>query len=133
MGKMYKTTKGQTIDMDALRLASEKSTAVGNMGVNGRGDKLGRGGKVKETVAKQTRAYHKATPKVSKKISIKEDLGTKVEEAKEELESITENMPVKEKPKAKKKEVKTISKTKEVELEDGSIQIVEDSDETPTT
>ena len=126
MGKMYRTSKGQMVDMDALRLASEKSTAVGNMGVNGRGDKLGRGGKITEPVAKQTRAYHKATPKVTKNVSIKEDLGKKVEESKEELEQMTQNMPKKEKAKkAKKKEVKTISKTKEIELEDSSIQIVD--------
>ena len=132
MGKMYKTSKGQMVDMDALRITSEQSTAVGNMGVNGRGDRLGRGGKVKETVEKQTRAYHKSNPKVTKTVSIKEDLATKVVESKEELEEISENMP-KHTSKAKvKKEVKTISKTKEIELEDGSIQIVEDNDETST-
>ena len=138
MGKMYKTSKGQLVDMDALRITSEKSTAVGNMDVNGRGDKLGRGGEVTDTVAKQTRAYHRATPKVTKNVSIKEDLAAVVEMPKEGLESIEENMPApKTKAKAKKvvkKDVKTISKTKEVELEDGSIQIIEgDDDETPTT
>ena len=132
MGKMYKTSKGQTIDMDALRVASENTTAVGNMGVNGRGDKLGRGGKVTETVAKQTRAYHRATPKVTKTVSIKEDIAkTVIDEPQAKLEDIAENMPA---PKTKKKtKVKTISKTKEIELDDGSIQIVEDNDETAST
>jgi len=122
MGKMHRTSKGQMIDMDALRLASEKSTAVGNMGVNGRGDKLARGGRVDEPVEKQTRAYHRQNPKTKpKQISIKEDVSA-TEDV--ELEDIKQNMP-KEKPKAKTKK-KTISKSKEVELEDGSIQIVDD-------
>lgn len=127
---MYKTSKGQMVDMDALRLASEKSVAIGNMGVNGRGDRLARGGKVKETVEVQTRAYHRATPKVTKTVSIKEDLVKKeTSKAKEELEDIKENMPEeKPKQKAKKKDVKTISKSKEVELEDGSIKIVEEDE-----
>jgi hypothetical protein len=121
MGKMYRTSKGQMIDMDALRLSSEKSPAVGNMNTNGRGDKLGRGGKTEATVEQQTRAYYKHNPKAQpKKVSIKED----VDESTEEIESIKENMP-EEKPKAKTKKKKIISKKQEVELEDGSIQIVE--------
>jgi len=127
MGKMYRTSKGQMVDMDALRIANDKSPAVGNMGVNGRGDRLARGGKVTETVAQQTRAYYKSTAKASKAVSIKEDIVDV-----KELEEIKENMPT-EKPKPKVK-VKTIAKAKEVELEDGSIQIIEgdDSEISPT-
>lgn len=43
MTRVYKTTMGQSIDMDALKLANEKTTAVGNMRVNARGDILGAG------------------------------------------------------------------------------------------
>lgn len=43
MSRVYKTTMGQSIDMDALKLANEKTTAVGNMRVNARGDILGAG------------------------------------------------------------------------------------------
>jgi hypothetical protein len=124
MAKMYRTSKGKMIDMDALRLQSEKSTAVGNMGVNGRGDKLGKGGKVEATVEQQARAYYRHSPNAApKKVNLKEDLVEEkaVKQAEEELEEITENMPEK---KSKKK--KTISKKKEVELEDGSIQIVDE-------
>ena len=129
MGKMYRTSKGQMVDMDALRLTSERSTAVGNMGVNGRGDKLGKGGKTEKTVEQQARAYYRQTPKTSKTVSVTEDITKPKEEVvKEEVidvEDIKENMP-EEKPKKKKK---TISKSKEVELEDGSIQIVDEDDE----
>ena len=121
MAKMYRTSKGKMIDMDALRLQSEQSTAVGNMGVNGRGDKLGKGGKVQATVEQQTRAYYKSNPNAApKKVNLKEDV---VEE--ETIEEIKENMP-EEKPKKKSKKKKTISKKREVELEDGSIEIIEE-------
>jgi hypothetical protein len=125
MAKMYRTSKGKMIDMDALRLQSEKSTAVGNMGVNGRGDKLGKGGKVEATVEQQARAYYRHNPNAApKKVNLKEDLvEEEVKQAEEELEEITENMPEK---KSKPKKKKTISKKKEVELEDGSIQIVDE-------
>ena len=46
MTKLYKTARGKTVDMDKVKLANETVTAVGNMKVNARGDKLGPGGQV---------------------------------------------------------------------------------------
>lgn len=46
MSKVYKTARGKAIDMDKVKLANETVTAVGNMKVNARGDKLGHGGQV---------------------------------------------------------------------------------------
>jgi hypothetical protein len=46
MSKIYKTARGKTLDMDKIKLSNETVTAVGNMKVNARGDKLGAGGKV---------------------------------------------------------------------------------------
>lgn len=46
MSKIYKTARGKTLDMDKIKLSNERVTAVGNMKVNARGDKLGAGGKV---------------------------------------------------------------------------------------
>jgi hypothetical protein len=46
MSKIYKTARGKTIDMDKVKLSNETVTAVGNMKVNARGDRLGVGGKV---------------------------------------------------------------------------------------
>lgn len=46
MTKVYKTARGKTIDIDKVKLANERVTAVGNMKVNARGDKLGVGGQV---------------------------------------------------------------------------------------
>ena len=46
MTKTYKTARGKIIDIDKVKLANESVTAVGNMKVNARGDKLGPGGQV---------------------------------------------------------------------------------------
>lgn len=42
----YRTAKGAQIDMLKIINQNEMTIAVGNMGVNARGDKLGPGGKV---------------------------------------------------------------------------------------
>lgn len=46
MTRTYKTAKGKIIDMDKIKLSNETVTAVGNMKINARGDKLGPGGKI---------------------------------------------------------------------------------------
>jgi len=46
MSRAYKTARGKTIDIDKVKLANETVTAVGNMKVNARGDKLGFGGQI---------------------------------------------------------------------------------------
>ena len=38
--EIYKSSRGKTVDMGALRLKNEKERAVGNMKVNARGDAL---------------------------------------------------------------------------------------------
>ena len=40
------TMQGKPIDFDAHRTKNEKTIAVGNAGVNARGDKIGAGGKI---------------------------------------------------------------------------------------
>lgn len=40
------TMQGKPIDFDALRTKNEKTIAVGNAGVNARGDTIGSGGKI---------------------------------------------------------------------------------------
>lgn len=59
MAKIYTTALGKSIDIDALKTAQEENIAVGNMKVNGRGDKLSAGGKVHETRNQIQDNYHK--------------------------------------------------------------------------
>lgn len=46
MSKVYRTARGQMLDIDKIKLANETTVAVGNMRVNARGDLLGPGGQV---------------------------------------------------------------------------------------
>ena len=46
MRGVYKTAQGRVINMDNLRLQHENEKAVGNMGVNARGDQVDRHGNI---------------------------------------------------------------------------------------
>jgi hypothetical protein len=56
--RVYRTSLGQEIDMDKLRLQNEEAIAVGNMKVNARGDELGPGGSVVGTKKKAMADYY---------------------------------------------------------------------------
>jgi hypothetical protein len=51
MATNHRTARGAPVDIDRLRLANEKTIAIGNMKVNARGDQLGPGGKIIKTRA----------------------------------------------------------------------------------
>lgn len=51
--KVYKTAKGKPVDIGALRLQNENVRAVGNMGVNARGDRIDALGNVIDPVNQQ--------------------------------------------------------------------------------
>jgi hypothetical protein len=61
MAISHKSAKGAELDMERLRLANEKTIAVGNMNVNARGDLLGPGGKVIKTRAQVLAEKNKLT------------------------------------------------------------------------
>lgn len=112
---LKKTFRGQMIDMDVLSRQNEETVAAGNMGVNARGDKLGPGGEVIQTVQERSRRHHKNTKKKVSRVGLKE-LEDKAEDNK------TEVFP-EEKQKPKK------SKKIEVEDERGDITLKEAPDE----
>ena len=59
-----RTNRGVSIDMEALITASNAQTpAVGNMGVNAKGDKLGPGGVVVKKNEERVREYYQKNPK----------------------------------------------------------------------
>lgn len=68
--KQYKTARGRTIDIEALRQLNEKTVAVGNLGgpgknVNSRGDILDKDGKVLKKREQIVREYYRSNiPKV---------------------------------------------------------------------
>ena len=58
--KVYRSSQGKSIDLGALLLQNESVRAVGNMGVNARGDRIDIQNKVIDAKAKQSqRAYNK--------------------------------------------------------------------------
>lgn len=60
--KQYRTAMGKTVDMGALMLQNEQVRAVGNMGVNARGDKLDANNRVIDKKTRQvSRQYQKQT------------------------------------------------------------------------
>lgn len=59
-GKMYRSSQGKSVDLGALLLQNETVRAVGNMGVNARGDRIDNRGKVVDSRVKRSqRAYNK--------------------------------------------------------------------------
>ena len=70
MSKTYRTAKGQLLDVGSLLLQNENTRAVGNMGVNARGDKINSDGAVikgrNEQMQKQYSQVHKKVQKKTK-------------------------------------------------------------------
>ena len=52
--KIYSSARGKTVDMGALRLKNEQVRAVGNMGVNARGDRIDSQGNIIDPKNQQT-------------------------------------------------------------------------------
>ena len=122
---MKKTNRGQAVDMSGLVLANETTVAVGNMKVNARGDTVDSDGKVVKTKTEQAQAYYQSNPKAAvKTVSIKDAVDVSATKAMEQA-------PVAEKPKAPKasKPKAKQPKMKEVELPNGDIELVEDTEE----
>lgn len=121
MGKQYKTSKGQVVDMESMRAQNERAVVLGNMNVNAAGDKLGRRGKIEETAQERVRAYNVDNPKAVKRVSLKEPVSEK-ETPQDKSASTAPVKTVGKAVKASKPSPKNVPT--EIELEDGSIEIV---------
>jgi hypothetical protein len=104
--------RGATIDMEAMRRENEKVPALGNMGVNAKGDKLARGGTVAKTADQLARENHRVQSAV---IQTGLKGAVPASPAVVEQKQVT---PVKA----------TVKKTVEKELPSGDIVIEEDKD-----
>ena len=63
--KVYKTAQGKTVDLGTIMLQNEHVRAVGNMGVNARGDLIDSNNKVIETKSRQIQRHNQQTTNVS--------------------------------------------------------------------
>lgn len=79
---MVKSYRGKEVDMNRISKENEDSIALGNMRVNARGDKLGRGGKVIKTNEERVRDYYSNNPKGVKKVDLRAAKNEFVEEKK---------------------------------------------------
>lgn len=120
MGKIYKTSGGRTVDMEALARQNSKDIALGNMGVNAGGDKIGKGGKIVQTAQERVQEYNKEVSSTRDTVSVK---GENTEEVTID-EKPNEDTKRVEKKKAKPNAKKNVEK----ELPDGSIEILDDPD-----
>ena len=121
-----KTNRGQTIDMSGLALQNEKTVAVGNMKVNARGDQVDADGNIVKTKTEQAQAYYQNNPKaVVKTVSIKDAVDVSATKTMEQT-PVTEKAKPTKAPKATKAKE---PKMKEVELPNGDIELVEDTEE----
>lgn len=117
-----KTYRGKLIDMDALQKQNEKSTAMGNMGVNAKGDKLGPNGKVIESADSRSRKHYNTTRKTVRTGSLKSKPSQEENNVFDENEKSSSDKP------APKQSTKKPSKSKkEVEKDNGDI-VIEDGD-----
>jgi len=71
MSKVYRTARGNLVNMDELRGANETRVAAGNMKVNARGDELGSGGHVVRNLAERARAAQQNVKQTKSNSSIK--------------------------------------------------------------
>ena len=79
--KRHTSARGQEINFDQLQHINQKSLAVGNAKINARGDKIGPGGKVVQTVeeraaiqAAENTAYNQDNPNAVRMVSIKDNV-----------------------------------------------------------
>ena len=118
-----KTNRGQTIDMAGLVLQNETAVAVGNMNVNARGDKVNEKGQVVKTKTEQAQAYYQSNPKAAvKTVSIKDAVDVSASKTIEQPVAEKAKTTKASKPKAKQ------PKMKEVEMPNGDIELVEDTE-----
>lgn len=71
--------RGKQVDMVSLAKKYEKTIALGNAHMNGRGDILGKGGKIVKTREEQLAEYYEGNKFVEKNVNLKEDSTKEVE------------------------------------------------------
>ena len=126
--RTYKSAKGKIIDMEAMRVANEKTIAAGNMKVNAKGDRI-EGGKVVQTSKERVKpSYTKVTQ--TAEVSMKKPL------SKSDADEVTPKTKKAPKPMEAEMTTETVktrddgSKYREVLSPDGDIE-VKDIDPTP--
>lgn len=90
--------RGKQVDMVSLAKKYEKTVALGNAHMNGRGDILGKGGKIIKTREKQLEEYYEGNRARTETVNLKQE---SVKEVENEVKKIQEDNIVKAKPRKK--------------------------------
>lgn len=106
MAKIHRSSRGDAVDMDALRLTNETTIAIGNAKQNARGDQLGPGGKVIKTRAQIMQEYHRLNTAVADEAPI----STRATPSVEEPEQSTVESPELSAPQAEDVPIQSSSK-----------------------
>ena len=115
---MVKSYRGKEVDMVSLAKKNEKTVALGNAHMNGRGDRLGRGGKIVETREEMLKKYYNANTIQQATVNMKDNIeeNAKIEDELKDMtvESLIKNQTIKvAKPSKKKIEATDENETKE--------------------
>lgn len=117
-----KTYRGKLIDLDSLQRSNEKTTAMGNMGVNAKGDKLGPGGEIIEPANSRSRTHYN-----TKRTTVNNRGSLKSEPSKAETkvfdDADRERTPEEPKKTTSKKVTKPKAQATEIEQDNGDIVI----------
>jgi len=79
--------RGKNVDMVSLAKKYEKTVALGNAHMNGRGDILGHNGKVVKTREEQLSEYYEGNKFVSETVNLKSDSSKDVEDDLKKIQS----------------------------------------------
>lgn len=96
--KIYRTAMGKPVDMGALQLQNENVRAVGNMGVNARGDVIDSGNKVIDRKNRQVQRQYKRSTNVSDRdvatsnVAVKKAAQQKQQQQQEQEQQQTQNI-----------------------------------------
>lgn len=84
MPKIYRTMKGEQVDIEALFRKNELAVAIGNMQTNARGDELGPGGTIVKTREQKAREYYQKQKALRAQAGTPKRSAPPVEEPKQE-------------------------------------------------
>ena len=114
---MARSYRGKEVDMVSLAKKNEQTIALGNAHMNGRGDLLGKGGKVVKTREEQLKEYYEGNRMTETVVNLKNSESTK--EVEQELKTIAEEdtkKPLRAKPTTKKPVYEDITEAEKEEL-----------------
>lgn len=114
---IYKSSKGEVIDMTTLSEKNAKARAAGNMSVNANGDEIRSDGTIVRPVRNRVQQNNAMVAKDVRSMGLKSN---------DKDESIFQEPKVKKEEKVKSNNAK--KKVKEVVDEDGSITLVDDEE-----